>query len=329
MALFFLAGPDGQKGLDCPDVLFVGFRTDFVTSVRVSVASVGVLAKTLRGAQPPSPHHWLHPWLNFLFLLLHKLSRHTIVNLTHILKLLVAQKRRVQALVAYPIAACRGIFNKYAFCHTYARLFLPITLNARFIERLSMSLCCRLWYPRFSYIIQIRIQIFLYWDIPGAKLRKLFYTALRSRLTCAKIQGRPGIQDPGFWRILDLGLAFWRRIRWILFLGRTVCGILWILDLVLKKNCCWNLGFWILLREIKWFRWALDVPPPGSTSVFNMYSVFLKILQNDLSNIHFYFTKFQFWWSEIKILKTPDNHLMETQGSCTLAHTFANCLIIR
>ena len=43
----FLAGADGQRGLDCPDVLFVGSRTDFVTSVRVLTASDGVLA--LRG----------------------------------------------------------------------------------------------------------------------------------------------------------------------------------------------------------------------------------------------------------------------------------------
>ena len=35
----FLAGPDGQRGPDCPDVLFVGFITYFMTYVRVSVAS--------------------------------------------------------------------------------------------------------------------------------------------------------------------------------------------------------------------------------------------------------------------------------------------------
>ena len=36
----FLAGPDGQRGPDCPDVFFfAGFRTDFMTYVRVSVAS--------------------------------------------------------------------------------------------------------------------------------------------------------------------------------------------------------------------------------------------------------------------------------------------------
>ena len=63
-ALFFLAGPDGQRGPDCTDVLFVGFRTDFVTSVRVSVASAGVLAlaglrtagaRKPQGARAPSP----------------------------------------------------------------------------------------------------------------------------------------------------------------------------------------------------------------------------------------------------------------------------------
>ena len=46
----FLADTDGQRGPDCPDVLFVSFRTDFVTSVRVSVASTGVLA--LAGLRP-------------------------------------------------------------------------------------------------------------------------------------------------------------------------------------------------------------------------------------------------------------------------------------
>ena len=39
-----LAGPDGQRSPDCPEVLFVGFRTDFVTSVRVLVASAVALA---------------------------------------------------------------------------------------------------------------------------------------------------------------------------------------------------------------------------------------------------------------------------------------------
>ena len=39
-----LAGPGGQRGPDCPEVLFVGFRTDFVTSVRVLVASAVALA---------------------------------------------------------------------------------------------------------------------------------------------------------------------------------------------------------------------------------------------------------------------------------------------
>ena len=33
----FLPGPDGQRGptAQCPDVFFVGFHTDFVTSVKV------------------------------------------------------------------------------------------------------------------------------------------------------------------------------------------------------------------------------------------------------------------------------------------------------
>ena len=51
--VFFLAGPDGRRGPDCPDVLFVGFRTDFATSVRVLVASAGVLA--LAGLRPAGP----------------------------------------------------------------------------------------------------------------------------------------------------------------------------------------------------------------------------------------------------------------------------------
>ena len=52
--------------------------------------------------------------------------------------------------------------------------------------------------------------------------------------TCAKIQGRARIQDPGSWRILDPGLAFWSRIQWILDLVHIVftgsCGC-WILFL--------------------------------------------------------------------------------------------------
>ena len=69
--VFFLVGPDDQRGPDCSDVLFVGFRTDFVTSVRVSVASAGVLA--LEGLRPagarkpqwgaPSPPPWLRSWM--------------------------------------------------------------------------------------------------------------------------------------------------------------------------------------------------------------------------------------------------------------------------
>ena len=54
----FLVGPDGQRGADCPDVLFVGFRTYFVTSVRVSVASAGVLALAcpkIPGGTPSPP----------------------------------------------------------------------------------------------------------------------------------------------------------------------------------------------------------------------------------------------------------------------------------
>ena len=52
----FLASPDGQRGPNCPDVLFVGFRTDFVTYVRVSVASAGVLTLAgLRQAGPENP----------------------------------------------------------------------------------------------------------------------------------------------------------------------------------------------------------------------------------------------------------------------------------
>ena len=61
----FLVDPDDQRGPDHPDVLFVGFRTDFVTSGRVSVASARVLAlagfrsagdpKTPSGAPSPPP----------------------------------------------------------------------------------------------------------------------------------------------------------------------------------------------------------------------------------------------------------------------------------
>ena len=51
--VFFFGGPgwpDGQAALTC---FFVGFRTDFVISVRVSVASAGVLAlEGLRSAGP-------------------------------------------------------------------------------------------------------------------------------------------------------------------------------------------------------------------------------------------------------------------------------------
>ena len=49
----FLVGPDGQRSPDCSDVFFVGFREDFVTSARVSVASAGVLA--LAGLRPENP----------------------------------------------------------------------------------------------------------------------------------------------------------------------------------------------------------------------------------------------------------------------------------
>ena len=48
--VFFLAGPDGQRGPTALTCSFVGFRTDFVTSVRVSVASAGIL--TLAGHRP-------------------------------------------------------------------------------------------------------------------------------------------------------------------------------------------------------------------------------------------------------------------------------------
>ena len=47
----FPVGPDGQRGPDCPDVLFVGFRTYLVTAVRVLVASAGALA--LAGPKTP------------------------------------------------------------------------------------------------------------------------------------------------------------------------------------------------------------------------------------------------------------------------------------
>ena len=63
-----LAGPDGQRSPDCPEVLFVGFRTDFVTSVRVLVASAVALApgsppkKQGEGAHPLRPLPWLRPW---------------------------------------------------------------------------------------------------------------------------------------------------------------------------------------------------------------------------------------------------------------------------
>ena len=68
----FLEDPDGQRGPDCPDVLFCRFLTDFVTSVRVSVASAGVLAlaglrsawaRNPQGGGAPSPlRPWLRPW---------------------------------------------------------------------------------------------------------------------------------------------------------------------------------------------------------------------------------------------------------------------------
>ena len=61
-----LAGPGGQRGPDCPEVFFVGFRTDFVTSVRVLVASAVALAlgspkKQGEGAHPLRPLPWLPP----------------------------------------------------------------------------------------------------------------------------------------------------------------------------------------------------------------------------------------------------------------------------
>ena len=40
----FLAGPDGQRGPTALTCFFVGFRKDFVTSVRVLVVSERVLA---------------------------------------------------------------------------------------------------------------------------------------------------------------------------------------------------------------------------------------------------------------------------------------------
>ena len=51
------------------------------------------------------------------------------------------------------------------------------------------------------------------------------------------------IRDPGSGsrRIQDPGLAFCRRIQWILDLVNSFYGILRILDLVLKK-CCWILA---------------------------------------------------------------------------------------
>ena len=51
----FLAGPDGQRGPDCPDVLFFGFITDFMTYLRVSIASAWVLA--LAGHRPSGPQN--------------------------------------------------------------------------------------------------------------------------------------------------------------------------------------------------------------------------------------------------------------------------------
>ena len=54
--IVFLAGPDGQRGPTALACFFVGFRTDFVTSVRVSVASAGVLTLAglgLPGARKP------------------------------------------------------------------------------------------------------------------------------------------------------------------------------------------------------------------------------------------------------------------------------------
>ena len=62
-----LAGPDGHRGPGCPEVLFVGFRTDFVTSVRDLVASAVALAlgspKNPGGGRthPLHPLPWLRP----------------------------------------------------------------------------------------------------------------------------------------------------------------------------------------------------------------------------------------------------------------------------
>ena len=63
----FLAGSDGQRGQTALTCFFVGFCTDFVTSVRVLVAFVGILALAgyrPAGARKPqgAPSPWLHPW---------------------------------------------------------------------------------------------------------------------------------------------------------------------------------------------------------------------------------------------------------------------------
>ena len=54
-------GPDGQTGLTALTCFFIGFRADFVTSVRVSVASAGVLAPAGLGPENPKGAHPLHP----------------------------------------------------------------------------------------------------------------------------------------------------------------------------------------------------------------------------------------------------------------------------
>ena len=91
-ACFFPVDPDGQsRGPDRPDVLFfVGFRTDFVTSVRVSVLPPEFWPG-IRGGPKPQGTHPLRPlgyvpvfnsWLYF-FLAVPLQSHGIIVTVTH------------------------------------------------------------------------------------------------------------------------------------------------------------------------------------------------------------------------------------------------------
>ena len=66
----FLTGPDGQRGPAAMTCFFVGFLTYIVTSVRVSVASDGVLAlvslrphgaPTISRGALSAPPPWLRP----------------------------------------------------------------------------------------------------------------------------------------------------------------------------------------------------------------------------------------------------------------------------